>query len=77
MPATQVSAVLLRIIFRRPRVPGYFALFINVATFVISAALYNHLVTIGTAKKDSKTGQVVATAQDLDAKGLVEWTWDT
>jgi hypothetical protein len=58
-------------------VPGYFALFINVATFAISAALYNHLVTIGTPKKDARTGQVVASAQDLDAKGLIEWTWDT
>lgn len=69
--------MLLRIIFRRPRVPGYFALFVNVAAFAVSAALYNHLVTIGTPKKDPRTGYVTVAGADLDAKGLIEWTWDT
>ncbi|KAJ9103656.1 hypothetical protein QFC19_004231 [Naganishia cerealis] len=76
-PVGQVSAVLLRFIFRRPRFPGYFALFINVAAFAVSAALYNHLNKVGTAKKNPQTGQVVSAGADLDAKGLLEWAWDT
>ncbi|GHJ86865.1 hypothetical protein NliqN6_3267 [Naganishia liquefaciens] len=77
MAVANLSAILLRVIFRRPRVPGYFALFINVAAFAVSAAVSNHLITIGTPKKDPRTGYVTVAGADLDGRGIIEWMWDT
>lgn len=72
----QLLTFILRFIFRRPLIPSLGPFFLQIFTFVISFAIYNHFTTIATPKRDAK-GAVVSGGEDLSGGGLIEWGWDT
>jgi len=56
--------------------PSKTSILIHVLTFVPVFVLYTHLNSIGSPRRDSQTGALIGSGEDLNMHGVTEWCWD-
>lgn len=61
-------------VYGRPFLPSGFVLFLQVATFVATIAVWRWFIAIGTPHTDAKGN--VKVAEDLAGGGVIELAWD-
>ncbi|KAF8897318.1 hypothetical protein BD779DRAFT_367157 [Infundibulicybe gibba] len=72
-----IISLILRLLFRRSSLPPSLgSLAIYVATFFPAFFLSNHLVKIGTTRRDPTTGTLISYGNDLNQPGVTEWCFD-
>ncbi|KAF8974615.1 hypothetical protein BDZ97DRAFT_1751368 [Flammula alnicola] len=72
-----ILSLVLRFLFRRSSLPpskGPLAIYI--VTFFPAFILSNHLVKIGTPRRDPTTGTLISYGEDLSQPGVTEWCFD-
>jgi hypothetical protein len=70
-------AMCIRFFFRSSVLPpSKTSILIHVLTFVPVFVLYTHLNSIGSPRRDSQTGALIGSGEDLNMHGVTEWCWD-
>lgn len=69
-------AILIRYFFRSSLLPSRLSSIIHALTFIPVFVLYSHLTSIGSPRRDSATGALIGSGEDLNMPGITEWCWD-
>lgn len=76
MLISTVIAILFRLLFRRSSLTSKLSVFIYAVTYAPTYFLSRYLENIGTPKRDSTTGVLVNSGEDLNQQGLLEYGFD-
>jgi hypothetical protein len=72
-----VLSLLLRLIFRRGSLPpSKSSLAIYLLTSIPMFLLSNHLIKIGSTRREASTGALISSGEDLSQLGVTEWCFD-
>jgi hypothetical protein len=69
-------ALFIRLFFRSTFLPTKLSIIIHLLTLVPVIVLYTHLNSIGSPRRDSTTGALIGSGEDLNMPGVTEWCWD-
>ncbi|PVG01046.1 DUF788-domain-containing protein, partial [Serendipita vermifera] len=70
------TAIFIRLFFRSTFLPTKLSVIIHLLTLVPVLVLYTHLNSIGSPRRDSTTGALIGSGEDLNMPGVTEWCWD-
>jgi hypothetical protein len=76
MLVSSVVAVLFRVLFRRSMLTSKSSVALYAATYAPTFFLSRYLESIGTPKRDSTTGVLITSGEDLNQPGLIEYCFD-
>ncbi|KAG6330841.1 hypothetical protein ID866_8249 [Astraeus odoratus] len=77
MVAPTILSLLLRLLFRRDSLPpSKGSLLIYVLTYLPALFLSRYLENIGSSRRDSATGALISSGEDLNQPGVTEWCFD-
>ena len=72
-----IISLVLRLLFRRHSFPpSKTSLLLYVGTFFPAFFLSNHLIKMGTTRRDPTTGTLISYGEDLQQPGMTEWCFD-
>jgi hypothetical protein len=72
-----VLSLLLRLILRRGSIPpSKSSLAIYLLMSIPMVLLSNHLIKIGSTRREASTGALISSGEDLSQPGVTEWCFD-
>lgn len=72
-----ILSLVLRLLLRRDSLPpSKGSLLIYVLTYLPALFLSRYLENIGTSRRDSTTGALISSGEDLSQPGVTEWSFD-